>query len=110
MLGRGETCIVYRCLIILRNVFGSPGAKDGPRGPANTKCFSFFFFLLYTTPKSTIKLISIFFYDLYNIYPFSEGRRILHFACVRTRLSVCMFVCMYVRMYVCVCVRAGNGM
>ena len=83
--GRGKkTCIVYRCLIILRNVFWAPGAKETARA-ADYKiflsfflffCFFFFcFFLLYATQKSTIKLISLFTICII-LYPFSEGKRI----------------------------------
>jgi len=59
--GRGKTRIVYRCLIMLRNVLGPRARKCRP-GAADYKI------LLYATPKSTIKLISSF-KTCNNIFP-----------------------------------------
>lgn len=62
--------------------FWAPDAKERP-GPPITKLF--FFLFSYVTPKSTIKLISLF--TICIICPFSEGKSIFHLrACARVNV------------------------
>lgn len=80
--GRGKTRIVYRCLIILRNILGPQSAKARP-GAADYKI------LLYVTPKTTRKLISSLLRPVNTFLP--QGSRILVVS--RPGMYACLYTC-----------------
>lgn len=100
--GPGETCIVYRCLIILRNVFSGPEPRKYVRGRRlqnfivyhseinNKTDFNFFFSLALSLSRFCI----IFIPSLKAGGYFS--------ICVRASFVGCICICVCVCVYVCV--------
>lgn len=104
-LGRGEKLALYIGVWLYYATFLGPGCERTARAADYKICFFFFIIsLLYVTPKSTIKLISLHrFFCI--IYPFSKGKRIPHISFSSLSVCVCMCVCLCMNMCVCKCVQ-----